>query len=433
MTGDARYLEADRAQLCWDLVDLDGQLAADHRARVVWAFVEGLDLSRLYDRIRAREGEPGRPPPDPKILLALWLFATLEGVGSARQLDRLCTRDVAYRWLCGSVPMNYHGLSDFRCGHGEVLDQLLTQSLTALLAEGLVKPQEIAMDGTKVRASAGRGSFRRRSTLSQLKGLAEERVRRLKAEVENDAAASEKRRQAARQRGAEERARRVEAALKAAEKLSAEKAEREKTHKKAEEKKGEVRASTTDPEARLMRFADGAVRPGYNVQLAVDPSSGIILGTDVTDRRNDAGQAGPMAEQVKERLGAQPERVLCDTTYVTQDEIIAFAEQGTDVYSPVPPDKANVRPETIRRREKEREREPAALKAWRNRMTDAASALTYRRRLSIETVNGTVKARGLAILRVRSKAKARCVVLFQALAHNLWRAHGLRTAQACAA
>lgn len=172
----ARSREADRAQLRWEMVDLERQLAADHKARVVWAFVSGLDLSALYAAIRAREGEPGRPPADPKLLLALWLYATLERVGSARQLDRLCERDVAYRWLCGGVAMNHHGLSDFRVAHGEVLDRLLTESLTALLAEGVVKLDEVAIDGTKIRASAGSGSFRCERKLSSLEAAARARI-----------------------------------------------------------------------------------------------------------------------------------------------------------------------------------------------------------------------------------------------------------------
>ena len=209
MAGEARYLEADRAQIRWDVIDLESQLPAEHRARVVWAFVGGLDLSELYGSIRSREGEPGRPPPDPKILLALWLFAALEGVGSARQLDRLCERDVAYRWLCGGVPMNYHGLSDFRFGHAGGLDRLLTESLTALLAEGVVTLEEIAIDGTKVRASAGRGSFRREAKLTALENVARQRIEQLKAEAHGDSTASEKRRQAAQRRGAEDVVRRA--------------------------------------------------------------------------------------------------------------------------------------------------------------------------------------------------------------------------------
>src|SRR5207302_4980440 len=129
-----------------------------------------------------------------------------------------------------------------------------------------------------------------------------------------------------------------------------EKAERSKTHKKEEAEKNEVRASMTDPEARLMRFSDGATRLGYNVHLAVDPASGIILGAAATDRRNDAGMAGPMLGEVERHLGRRPKRVLADTTYATRQDIIAFAGQDIEVYTPVPADKPDAKPETGRQR-----------------------------------------------------------------------------------
>jgi transposase len=430
MAGDARYQEADRGQLRWDMVDLESQVPLEHRARIVWAFVVGLDLSELYARIRAREGEPGRPPPDPKIVLALWLYATLEGVGSARQLDRLCERDVAYRWLCGGVPMNYHGLSDFRFAHAAVLDRLLTESLTALLAEGVVRLEEIALDGTKVRASAGKGSFRGAGKLAALEAAARQRVEQLKAEAQGDSAASEKRRQAAQRRGAEDIARRAAEARRTLEKLRAEKAERAKRHKKAEARKGDPRVSLTDPEARMTRFPDGAVRAGYNIQLAVAPGSGIILAVQTTDRRNDAGLASGMLEQIKQRLRRLPQRLLVDTRYATKKDIVELTEQQIMVYTPLPPDKPDANPESQRKRAWQRRREPDAIKAWRERMADEASKAVYQRRSRIETVNGILKGRGLGIMRVRSIVKVGCVVLLQALAHNLWRAHRLRASRA---
>src|SRR6202453_4628760 len=158
--GEARVVRPDRRQLRWDMIDLEGLLAADHRARLVWSFVESLDLSPLYDQVLARGGEAGRAGGDAAVLLSLWLYATIEGVGSARELDRLAQSDVAYRWLAGGVPLNYHGLADFRGDSVEFLDRLLTQSVTALIAEGLISLDEIAVDGTKIRASASRKSFR---------------------------------------------------------------------------------------------------------------------------------------------------------------------------------------------------------------------------------------------------------------------------------
>lgn len=204
MLGGARVLEANRSQLSWDLVDLEALLPAEHRARLVWQFVETLDLTTFYEAIRAREGEAGRPAADPKVLLALWLYATLEGVGAARELDRLVSRDVAYRWLAGGVPVNYHGLSDFRVGWSGELDRLLTESVTALVSEGLVELDEIAVDGTKIRSPAASRSFTRGGRLERIERQAAERVERLKREVASDPAAATRRRQAAQQRAARE-------------------------------------------------------------------------------------------------------------------------------------------------------------------------------------------------------------------------------------
>src|ERR1700734_245199 len=149
-----------RTQVGWDMVCLDDLLSKDHRARQVWAYVESCDLTVLYEKIRTVEGDAGRPPIDPAILMTLWLYATLEGVGSARLLERLCERDLAYRWICGGVGVNHHTLSDFRVEAGAVLDGLLTRSMAALVAAGIVGLECLAVDGVRVRAAAGTSSFR---------------------------------------------------------------------------------------------------------------------------------------------------------------------------------------------------------------------------------------------------------------------------------
>jgi transposase len=198
-----RVLRPQRDQLFWDMVDLDSQVPPDHPVRLVWAFVDGLDLPELYDAIKARDEVAGRPTPDPKIQLALWLYATIEGVGSARALARLCEHHAAYRWLCGRVPVNYHGLSDFRLAAGAVLDRILSESVAALMAEGLVSLEEVAVDGTRIAANAGKGSLRDGAGIARFESAARARVERLKGEAEADPGASERRRGAA--RGAGER------------------------------------------------------------------------------------------------------------------------------------------------------------------------------------------------------------------------------------
>jgi transposase len=184
--GTPRLQRPNRDQLELRSVDLEGLLPADHRARLVWAFVEGLELAPLYDRIRALEGHPGRPPIDPAILTALWLYATLEGVGSARALDRLCDEHDAYRWLCDGVGVNYHTLAAFRVDHADVLDGLLTESVAALLADGLVTMAAVAQDGMRVRAGAGAASYRRRSTPERFLAEAEDQVATLRSELDDD-------------------------------------------------------------------------------------------------------------------------------------------------------------------------------------------------------------------------------------------------------
>jgi len=430
--GKARVVGPDRSQLRWDLIDIEGLLAGDHRARMVWAFVEGLNLAPLYELIGSREGEAGRPPADPAVVLALWLYASLEGVGSARELARLCERDAAYRWLCGGVAVNHHGLADFRVAHGEFLDGLLSESIAAMVVEGLVDLDEVTVDGTKVKASAGKGSFAGENKIARVERLAAERVARLRAEIEADPGASTRRRRAAEERAADDIAERAQRARAALDRLKAEKAERAKRHAKEEAKKGEPKASLTDPDARRMRFADGSVKAGYNVHLAAS-ATGMVVSVMATDRRNDAGMAVPMVDDIKRRYGRVPKRLLVDTNYAPADDIVALASREGDgvlVYAPPPEERADVKPETLKRRATERAKEAPALKDWRQRMDTAQGQSIYRSRKRIELVNAHMKNRGFERLNLRGLLKAKIVALWHALAHNILVAHRLRLAKA---
>lgn len=428
--GKARVVGPDRAQLRWDLVDVDSLLSADHRARTVWAFVEGQVLEPLYELIQSREGEAGRPAADPAVLLALWLYATLEGVGSARELARLCERDVAYRWLCGGMPVNYHGLADFRVDHGAFLDQLLSESVAVLLAEGVVDLDEVIVDGTKVKASAGKGSFAGESGIARFEQRAVERVAQLKRELEADPGAAARRRQAAQERVARDIAERAQRARAALDRLQAEKQQRKKTHAKQEEPKSSPRVSLTDPEALRMRFADGAIKPGYNMQIAAT-GQGLVLTVMATDRRNDAGLAVPMIEDVARRYGRSPKRLLIDTNYATAEDIVSLASRaggGIEVYAPPPEERTDVKAETLRRRSAARAREPQVLQDWRSRMQSELGQATYRRRKRIELVNAHFKNRGFDKLNLRGLVNARIVALWHAIAHNILVANRMRLA-----
>lgn len=428
-----RVLRPQRDQLFWDMVDLDSQVPPDHPVRIVWAFVDGLELPELYDAIKARDAVAGRPTPDPKIQLALWLYATIEGVGSARALARLCEHHAAYRWICGRVPVNYHGLSDFRLAAGAVLDRILSESVAALMAEGLVSLEEVAVDGTKIAANAGKGSLRDGEGIARFERAARARVERLKGEAEADPAASERRRRAARDRAAADTAARARAARDRLAGLQAEKAGRDRTHKKQEAAKRPPRASTTDPEARLMKMPDGSFRPAYNLIVAAAPQQQVILAVDPTERRSEAGLARPMVDDIARRYGARPQRLLVDTRLATAHEIVdlaGHAEEPTQVYSPPPPERDDVKPASLAKRRRRRQAEPPALTDWRERMASAAGKLVYARRKLIEPINGRLKNANWRQLRLRGLAKARIEALLHAVAHNICRGHALRCAQA---
>lgn len=409
--GAPRLRKANRTQVCLRPVDLEGLLPEDHRARIVWAYVEGLDLTPLYQEIAAVEGEAGRPATDPKILLALWLYATLEGVGAARALDRLCTTHVAYQWLCGGVPMNYHTLADFRTAQGACLDRLLTQGVAALMAQGLVTLERVAQDGVRVRASAGAASFRRRKTLEACLAEAAAQVQALRTELEADPGATTARQRAARERAARERQARVAQALARLPALEA---------KKKPDERSQARASTTDPEARVMKMADGGYRPAYNLQFATDTASQVVVGVAATNAGTDHGQLAPMVDQLETRHAEAPGATLVDGGFATKEDIEAVSDRTT-VYAPVQKPK-----DPTRAPHAPLPTDTPAVAAWRQRMgTPEAQAIYKERAATAECVNAQARNRGLRQLCVRGLAKARTLALWYAVAHNLARAIAL--------
>ena len=416
----ARLRTAQRDQPAFQMVDLESLLAPDHPARAVWAFAAALDLSELLHAIKARAGEPGRPPADPKILMTLWLYATIDAVGSARELARLCETHTAYRWICGGVSMNHHTLADFRVTQVAVLDRLLAQGVTALVSEGLVTLERLAQDGVRIRASAGASSFRRRRRLESLLAEAEARVAQLKAELETDTAASTARQRAARERAARERVERTQAALERMVELEAQRAQREKTHKKDTAKQKEPRASTTDAEARTMKMADGGYRPAYNGQFASDPRSQVIVAVDLDTTGSDGGLMGPMQQQIAETYHQTPAQYLVDGGFSKLDDIEHAYEAGIEVFAPPPKNKHGTDPFAPRKND------GPGVAAWRTRMASDTGKAVYRERAKHECINAHLRNCGVVRLLVRGTEKVRAVLLWFAVAHNLQRALVLR-------
>ncbi len=392
---------------------LDQLLPPDHMARTVWAFALELDLAPLYDRIKAVEGHVGNTPIDPRILFALWLFATLDGVGSARELKRLTEQHLGYQWLCGHVAVNYHTLADFRVDHREWLNGQLTDTVAVLMEQNLVALQRVAQDGMKVRACAGADTFRRQPTLERCRQEAQEQVELLAKQTGDSDTAVSQRQQAARERAAREKAERVRKAL---DQLPALRASREAFKKGTGD---QARASTTDPEARNMKMPDGGYRPAFNVQFGTDVGSGIVVDAVVVNQGTDNGLMGGCVDRIASRYGRAPKEMLVDAGFGSLEDIDrVMQEHGTTTYMPVKNEK----------KLKEQGEDPyaprkgdtVAVKDWRARMGTEAAQEVYRHRCSsAEWVNAGCRNRGWYRTLVRGVNKATCCALWQALAHNL--------------
>jgi len=407
--GEARVKRANRSQSVLDAVCLDELIPGNHRARAFWALLEKLDLSSFYDPIRAREGEAGRPALDPRMLCCLWLYATSEGIGSARHLARLCERDGAYRWICGGVHVAAHTLSDFRIGNEQALDTLLSELLAVLMRRGVVRLTRVAQDGVRVRASAGAASFRRERSLRKCLKDAQEQVRLTRLQLDAPARDESRVKAAAKARAAQEIEARVSEALAELEEVRGSKT-RHKTKTPSE-----MRASTTDPEARVMRMPDGGYRPAYNAQIATDTASRIVVGVSVTQSGSDMNQLTPMLQEIDRRTGRLPDEHLVDGGYVKKQAIEDAAAQGVEVYAP----QSKLREGASAPRWDDGK----GVAAWRERMeSDEGRELYKERGSTAETVNADLRQwRGLRQLPVRGTGKVLSVLLWMVLSYDLMR------------
>lgn len=410
----ARVRRPDRAQVEMRYCALDEMLASDHRARIVWSFVKSLDLAPLYATIEVTHDTAGRSATAPELLMGLWLLATLDGIGSARELDRRCETDLPYLWMLGGVTTNYHTLSDFRTDHVEFLDRVLVDSVASLIERGLAPLETIAQDGMRVRASAGGGSFRRKPTLEKLQRQAQDHVDRLKREGEGDRGEGDARRRAAAERAARERQQRIDEAIRQCEQLSQ---QREKRKKGDGE---QTRVSTTDPDARKMKMGDGGYRPAYNVQFASDGEARVIVGVDVSNHGTDGGEMAPMHERVRQDYGKTPDKVLVDSAYATKEGVTAVEAAGTEVVSTIP------RTEQLGRHGKDpharQKGDTDEYANFRARMAKDEYKELYKQRPSIaEFPNADCRNRNLQQFNVRGLAKVTAVALWHALAFNVMR------------
>ena len=414
--GRARLRLPVRDDVRLQVFDLDSLIDDDHPVRVIWAYAAQVDMSEFEAGVRSREGRSGMPQTSPHLLLALWLYATTDGIGSARALARACESVSAYRWLCGGVGVNHRILSEFRNDQGARIEQLLCEHVASLSASGLIDLDEVAQDGVRIRASAGAASFRRRKSLESELAKAKALLERL-SKQDDDGPWSGRR-----QRAARERAERVEQALSALGEIEKLRQKREKTNANQTKRQKEPRASTTDPEARVMKMADGGFRPAYNVQFASLPDNGIVLDVTCQTVGSDGGLAEPMAARLEQAYGRRAKRHLVDGGYQSADDIAAAEAAGTDFYCPPGKTKSGRDPC------EPRDRDTPAVARWRARMATEQGKGAYKRRSVCELVHAKLRNRGTDRLYVRGREKVETWMRWFALAANILTAHRLANA-----
>jgi transposase len=379
-------------------------LAAHHPARLFWEVVGTLDVSKFLKGVKAVEGTVGRKTLSPRMKLVLWLYAISMGIGSAREIARRIETDEAFRWIVGDLSVGHHSLSEFRVGHGEALDGLMTDILASLMHKGVLSLALVAQDGMRVRADAAAPSFRRVGSLQECREQAALHLKAVLAEGDDpEATRAEK---ARREAEARDYQRRVEEAIATVEQL-------QKTRKPSDKP---ARASTTDADARVMKMADGGFRPAYNVQMATagSPLGGprTIVGVRVTNHGTDMNSMSPMLDDIHRRVHVLPDVLVADGGHAAHDDIRAVTARGVVAIVAVPEHSKKPGPKGDA---------DAAIVAWRERMeTDEAKRLYKARAGLCELMNAHARTHhGLDHFLVRSLPKVTCVVLMTAIASNI--------------
>jgi transposase len=319
--SNLRLKRANREQLVFRTVHVDKLIEEDHPIRAVMSFLERLDLSAFYQDIQVQEGAAGRSATDPQILIAIWIYAYSQGVSSARQIERLCEYHPAYQWLTGMEIINHHTLSDFRIKHSQALVDLFTEVLGVLSAEDLITLERVMHDGTKIKAQAGKDSFKKEDRIQAHLEMARDHIAHM-----NDPREEASKTHKAQERSLREKKERLESALKELQKIRA--------IKPTPEAKQQAKVSITDPEARIMKQPNGGFDSSYNVQISTDAHAGIIVGIDPSQDGYDYNQLMKAVERVEVNMKQSPQHMVADGGYTNRKNIIAMSQKGIDFIGP---------------------------------------------------------------------------------------------------
>jgi transposase len=402
---------------------LDDWLPEDHLARIVAQVVDDhLDLKPLLATYENEAG--GSPAFHPRLLLKVLLYGYCVGVASSRRLEKATYEDVAARWLAADQHPHYTTLARFRRRSLPLLDQLFHQVLDLCKEAGLVKLGRVALDGTKIKASASKHKSKSYRKIREEKDALDRTIREWFDEAERVDAEED------RLYGPDknpllhplppdwkERLKKLKQAKKAIEEREEEKGRSPPTET--------AQYNFTDPDSRIMPDGGnkGAFVQSYNAQLAVDAKSQVIVAMGLTQEGPDQNHLVPMVDEIERELGRLPPKLLSDAGYFSEAAIRSVQARGVEVN--FPPDSWRVtdreacprgrppRNETFKElmRRKVRSRRGQAEGRWR--------------KVSVEPAFGQIKqGRGLRQFLLRGCGKVSGEWKLWGLTHNLRKLHG---------
>jgi transposase len=406
-------------------------LPENHLAYFVSEMIDQLDLSAI-ESYYERE-ERGYPPYHPRMMTKLLVYGYCVGVFSSRKLEKRVIDDIGFRVLAAGNEPDFRTISEFRRIHLKALEGLFEQVLRLALKLGAMKLGRVAIDGSKVKASASKHKAMSYQRMQEEEKRLREEARRLLAEAEQ-VDKEEDKRYGRSKRGddlpaelqrRELRMRRIAEAKRELEERARAEAEQKK-EPEARQAKPEPKAqhNFTDPESRIMKGGDGFVQ-AYNAQIAVEPALQLIVGQAVTQQANDKKQLLPMIEKVKQQSGQKVREALADSGYCSEENLRAAAKKRVALYVATGKQKHNQAPPLC-------PRGPIPKSATlvermkRKLMTAAGRAIYARRKTIVEPVFGQIKqAQGFRQFLLRGYEKVQGEWALVCTSHNLLKVYRL--------
>ncbi len=276
-------------------------IPSDHKARFVRNFVRALNLTDYG--LEVEPNETGRPPYHPEMMLMLWIYGYMNKIRSPRKIETACYNDIGFIWLSGNSHPDHNTISRFFKDHQKTFKLIFKNTIRTAHKAGLVELALHALDGTKISSVVSRKGASHRDDLEKnlkdIDKIIDEMIKKTNNEIENitDATISEE------LRNANIEVENLRAALKELD-------DAETNH-----------LNSKEPDARMMKFADGRSRFGYNCQAIRDEASGMVVAEAVVTDESDNAQLTSMLDIAKENLGTTAELTLADGGYFAGREL----------------------------------------------------------------------------------------------------------------